>query len=574
VVTPHTATSLDSVCDGIEHRISVTFDAAAEEMKLYRDGALQETVDTSTDSLTSATANAIDLTAGEAGGGGLDYEGYMSDFRAYNTVITGVAISEDKWQGISDPPAKTGLVGYWPGKDDVGTTTLTDVEGSDDGTLTAATMWEEQREYGDEVLNCGEGSRVNIVFSASRFHGNRYNIYRTLADGVVPFWVGEFEPVSGDETFVDSTEDVDVGNTAYLHGDPPPDEVRPAVVFANRVFVSYRNRVYWTDIANVESFWTDPIEGNWFDVYPDDGDEITALAADRDGLLIFKSSHIYKLYGRSPVDFQLRPIAPSVTVPVSMGAPNMGAVCEVPNGAAFFWNKKVYIYSAESNIRKISDPIEELIDASSGDAEYQYYAANVGYDAVRDYLWVSIPVSSSGPTYSYLYDLNLGQWVGMRTRGYRSMQTIRSISGWQSTFTEQIFAGARDGGDTINDILQVVDPSATTFFGSASYDSSFTLSPFWGSHRTVLKRFLYVDVTYAPQAAGEFVVTFWVDGKVASAETVTIDHTGTADRATERVRIMEVGNELTIKIGNTPSTDGIFKVLSLNYGFREYASQQ
>ena len=439
---------------------------------------------------------------------------------------------------------------------------------------------------GEKYADCGSGAQVTITASGWTEVANKnFKVYRTLANGTLPFEVGRLEiDGSGNGTFssivdpsitVDNAKDTEVGDLPYLHGDVVPNSSRPCVTFVNRIFVADGNRLYWSDIANPQSFWIDSVQGNWIDVSTEDGDYITALAADRDGILIFKSNHLYKLYGRDPDEFNLRPISPTSNIPVSVGAPNMNAVCEFPGGLAFYWNQKVYVYSSETGIKKISGPIESPAELGGiSDALQEWRNASIGYNAKHNQIWFSCSENAAQPTESWIYDLDTARWVGKRNRGYRAAQSIRASFEWVGQWEDEIFVGA--GGDSAsqNDIVQIVDESAVTFVGSASYDSYFRVTPFYGSSVDTLKTFLYVDVVYEPQTAGQFDVIYWVDGKSTSQDTKVVDMSGAVagvpTQEQTRIPIREKGRSLSLKINNTPSTEGRFKIFKIIYGYIEY----
>ena len=65
-------------------------------------------------------------------------------------------------------------------------------------------------------------------------------------------------------------------------------------------YSAFKDRVYFSSVINLNSSptltWsTDPATGNWIDVNPDDGDNITGLTDISTSMLVFKSRGFYKL---------------------------------------------------------------------------------------------------------------------------------------------------------------------------------------------------------------------------------------------------------------------------------------
>ena len=194
--------------------------------------------------------------------------------------------------------------------------------------------------------------------------------------------------------YTDDIHDDYLGNLPYLHGDEPPPLAMPSVVHINRIFLADRSKLYWSDVANEESFWwsdtTDPDGhnevGNWIDVYPDDGDRITALVSDYDSIIVFKTNHIYRLYGRRPEEFNLRPLVSGASTPVTIGCPNQNSVCSTPSGLIFYWNRKIYRLNA-GVLDKISAPIEESIlglSMAESSVHREYTGTAIGYWAEKE----------------------------------------------------------------------------------------------------------------------------------------------------------------------------------------------
>lgn len=579
------------VSDGLWHRISCTYDDTSEQMKIYRDGQLEATTNTNAPSLGDLT-NTIAMKAGETGAGGNNFTGQMVDFRFWDAAITAGVINNDTFNRIVDP--STGypdLVGYWPCNEGTGTTdALVDNDDSNNnpGDVASEDMWVADDAFGARSINCGTGSRVDIIFDdndnkESRFYGKTFKIYRSGQDQAVPQYLTTFSPTAPASagvddtfnTFTDDIKDEDLGDLAFLHGDQPPSFSRAAVAHANRIFVAANNELYFSDVASPESYWTAD-NGNHFPIYPDDGDKITAMVSDYSGIVIFKFNHMYKLYGRTPDEFQLRPFSPSPSIPVSVGTPSVNSVCAIPDGLAFYWNRKVYLLRS-GGLEKISDPIQEDLNAlaliyqpvGDDDANNESVTVYMGYWAARNQLWLCIGDDDKTSDFSYIYDLTENVWIGKRDRGYSNPQSVRGTDVWVDQFIEEQFIGGITDDTHYGRVAKIIDESVNTLHSAVSYNSHVEFTPFFAGSLNKKKRFAWVDIVFEPQASGTFDFEYWIDGKTGSSTTVSgisMVETGTPEYGFTRINIDEVGYSLTIKFLSTPSTDGRFKIFGVTFG--------
>jgi len=358
---------------------------------------------------------------------------------------------------------------------------------------------------------------------------------------------------TGDHIYQDDIHDDYLGNLPFIHGDEPPPLAIPSVVHINRIFLAHGSKLYWSDVANEESFWwaddTDDEDGhnetgNWINVYPDDGDRITALVSDYDSIIIFKTNHVYRLYGRRPEEFNLRPLVAGASTPVTIGCPNQNSVCSTPNGLVFYWNRKVYQLNAGA-LNKISAPIEEAILAlamfESG-VHREYTGTNIGYWAERDQVWLSLATASptGTPTSTFIYDLSREIWMGARAAGYLSPQSVRGTGIWPSAFTEEKFIGGQGGVG--NGLILDIATSST-----AHTASGFTLSPFYGGDLNTWKKFLGIQLIYESASSGDLLVYYKIDDGAETLATMDMTVGDTGDRTHQTININENGRALTIR---------------------------
>ena len=462
-----------------------------------------------------------------------------------------------------------------------------------DGTSESALSEVIKQSDGTEGIDAGTGGTVKIVIDKDTPTGDAnytddpnyyktatFKLYRTYEDGAQPYDTGIRITTDGDGDgeAEDDVDDSDLGNLPYIHGDPPPDTSKAALSHFGRIFVAdaentagtggLKCRVYWSDLANPESFWTEE-NGSYVEVFKGDGEEITALARDRDGVLVFKNNHLYKINGRTPDEFYLTEITLAHPNASAIGTPSLRSFCYTPSGIVFYWNKGVYLYNG-SYPRKISTPIDQ--DLRGIDSHDEASGVAVGYYSHRNQVYVSVPLSGSNPSHTYIFDMDVGEWAGRMTDGFRqffslSVDADTDLSTFDSD-TNEMFLGV--DWDATGKVYRL---DTGTQFESATIDSGLTLSPFFGSSLNRLKTFLYVDVIFEPVAAGIIDLEWWIDGESGDSTTVAIamDKTGYG-RHRRRVNIGYKGRDLTLKINNDSGYGGDWKVYGLIIGYIEHES--
>jgi hypothetical protein len=181
-------------------------------------------------------------------------------------------------------------------------------------------------------------------------------------------------------------------------------------VFQDRVYVarngtSYASRVYYSSIPTAGAItWT--TADDWFDVNPDDGDEITALENCGDKLLIFKNRALYRWdFGYTEPDRL-----------IGVGTASQESVkTSFDLGITFFANSKgVFAYNGKRP-RLISRKIQPWIDAVTS---WGNVCAEVDDDHYYLYLGDSLTVQDSpikgSSTYTNVmavYSISLDAWT-------------------------------------------------------------------------------------------------------------------------------------------------------------------
>lgn len=95
---------------------------------------------------------------------------------------------------------------------------------------------------------------------------------------------------------------------------------------------SHKCLVRFSDITKPANL----IQNNWIQIFPDDGDEITGIVDDLDGLLIFKRSSIYKLYTTGSGGYKVERLVENIGCDEPMSLQKIG------DKIYFMNNKQVY----------------------------------------------------------------------------------------------------------------------------------------------------------------------------------------------------------------------------------------
>jgi hypothetical protein len=231
-------------------------------------------------------------------------------------------------------------------------------------------------------------------------------IYRSLSKAKDPYFLKGLPKGHSTESWQDYKVDDDLGDPPWIHGDRPPWDAFSPVVYYDRLWClgtrpgvegAIRTTLFWSDINEPESFWWD---GNWANVYADDGDEVTALVRDKTGLLVFKNNHLYLMTGRTPdeISFNELTVEDSDT---GVGSPHPNAIVATDMGVFFYWNRGIYRYMGGQVIKisKRISPILEGYDAhfpSELDIQWPYYgkpddwSTQLSYDPVSQVIYIGM----------------------------------------------------------------------------------------------------------------------------------------------------------------------------------------
>jgi hypothetical protein len=172
-----------------------------------------------------------------------------------------------------------------------------------------------------------------------------------------------------------------------------------------------------------------PLE-NYREVFADEGGEITGIFDDVNGLLIFKSNAIFKLYTEgSPVNWRL------VKLIDGKGCTDPNSLVQINNTYFFKDKNRVYEFNSGGDIKEISEKfrtsIERIVTVNDAVVTNEWY-------------WMLCQLASS--TVVYAYDRLLGTWY---TFTKTSGQCL-AIDKFTPTLTTDVTFYSNYGGYVVN----------------------------------------------------------------------------------------------------------------------------
>lgn len=178
--------------------------------------------------------------------------------------------------------------------------------------------------------------------------------------------------------------------------------------YRSRVWIAgnstYPDRVYYSTIpaaiASPTISWdTNVTTGQWIDISPSDGENITALHRTKGALLVFKNNHTYRIFSIIQTD---------PDVQFNIGTYSQESVVETKNGVYFHSPTGFYRY--DGTMTEISRPI---IDIIKGITNYTTVAGYVEPDG--DHIcWSVGDVTYNGVSYSNMvvrYTISTQVWT-------------------------------------------------------------------------------------------------------------------------------------------------------------------
>lgn len=225
--------------------------------------------------------------------------------------------------------------------------------------------------------------------------------------------------------------------------------------FRSRVWIAgnatYPDRLYFSSLPSAEttpvvSWNTDVSTGDWIDISPSDGENITALKRHKLALLVFKNNHIYRVYSVSATD-------PDPTI--NVGTYSQESVIDTKNGIYFHHPSGFYRYS-DGEAGEISKPIQDIVDNISA----ANYISICGWEDGDHVYWSVGDVTISGVLYSNLvvrYTISSQTWTHrtypnkfLVSSNYNDGSTLFNLVGNNSGDIYKVNIGNDDAGTPIS----------------------------------------------------------------------------------------------------------------------------
>ena len=237
----------------------------------------------------------------------------------------------------------------------------------------------------------------------------------------------------------------------------------------------YRSRIQFSN-PGAAGVWD--VE-DWIDVSPDDGQQITAMVAYGESIIIFKENSVYVLSGTDATSFTLYPLDAEV------GTVSPRSVHPSANFLLFF-DAKAGVYSFDgADFKKIDEKISlHLLDGMNYSAAYK--AAGYVY---RDHYYLSVPWgTNTDNTRMFVRDMRTAAWTQW-TYGVNAYTLIEA----------DLYGGEASGAGGVYKLKDGVTDDGATI---SSYFETAWLSP---ENEAVRGRLRRVDWAFA--AVGDIDVT-------------------------------------------------------------------
>lgn len=217
---------------------------------------------------------------------------------------------------------------------------------------------------------------------------------------------------------------------------------------------TYPSRIYYSSVPSavttpIITWSTDVATGQWIDISPSDGENITALHRSKSALLVFKQNHIYKVYSITQTDPDPR---------YDVGTYSQESVVETKNGMYFHHSSGFYQYNIYGIVQEISRPIIDIIRAIPTSA----YTSVAGWlDPDGDHInWSIGTVTALGVTITNCvvrYSISTQVWTSrsyptqfLNSAFYDDGTTKFNVVGDTAGDTYQYNTGITDDGTSIS----------------------------------------------------------------------------------------------------------------------------
>lgn len=215
---------------------------------------------------------------------------------------------------------------------------------------------------------------------------------------------------------------------------------------------TYPDRLYYSSLPSavttpIITWDTSVTTGQWIDISPSDGENITALHRTKVALLVFKNNHIYQVYSILQADPDPK---------IDVGTWSQESVVEAKNGVYFHHPTGFYRY-ANGGVQEISQPIIDIVNGITL-ANYSKVCGHL--DPSGNHIqWEVGEVTYKGITYANLavrYTISTGAWTHysyptqfLTSSRYNDGTTLYTVIGDNSGNYFKLDTGLTDNGTPI-----------------------------------------------------------------------------------------------------------------------------
>lgn len=214
---------------------------------------------------------------------------------------------------------------------------------------------------------------------------------------------------------------------------------------------TYPDRLYYSSLPSsvatpIITWDTSVSTGQWIDISPSDGENITALHRTKSALLVFKNNHLYRIYSIQQADPDPQ---------FNVGTYSQESVVETKNGVYFHHPTGFYRY--DGNVSEVSRPIIDIVNAIT----LANYSKVAGYlESDGDHIrWSVGDVTVGGIAYTNLevrYTISTQVWTHYSVptqyvvgTPYNNGSTITTVVGDESGNVLTLNSGTTDNGSEI-----------------------------------------------------------------------------------------------------------------------------
>lgn len=194
-----------------------------------------------------------------------------------------------------------------------------------------------------------------------------------------------------------------------------------------------------------------------YNVFPDDGDEITGIFDDEDGLLIFKKNSICKLFtSGDPGDWILKKLVEEI------GSDDGDTIAEIEDAYYFMYKGRAYTFRSPRGYYQSENSLVKWI---SKDLNNTFLSVDTFHDAafISKVGWYVLVATINSQSYLLVYDSTVDSW-------YR-FYFLTGGEYWQTIIEKKHGdnRGAMILGNSKNEYLKYYLRSSLTDYGEADY---------------------------------------------------------------------------------------------------------